>query len=86
MKKNKGLIKMIVTIVIALIILGYFGFNVKDIIESNTVQTNIQYVWGFIKTFWNNYLATPIVFVWDTFVVGVLWKLIQEGLSHMNLG
>ncbi len=85
MQKNKGLIKMIIVIVIALIILGYFGFSVKDIFESNTVQTNLQYVWGFIKTFWNNYLAAPVIFVWDKFVVGVLWRLIQEGLGAMNL-
>jgi len=82
--KKKGLIKMIVVIVIALIILGYFGFNIKDIIESDSVQTNLQYVWGFVKTFWNNYLAAPIIFVWDKFVVGVLWHLIQEGLSHIG--
>jgi hypothetical protein len=86
MKKNKGLIKMVVVIVIALIVLGYFGFNIKDIIESDSVQTNLQYVWGFVKTFWNNYLAAPVIFMWDKFVVGVLWRLIQEGLSAMNLG
>lgn len=86
MQKNKGLIKMVVVIVIALIVLGYFGFNIKDIIESNAVQTNLQYVWGFIKTFWNNYLAAPVIFMWDKFVVGVLWRLIQEGLAAMNLG
>ncbi|MFA6430106.1 MAG: hypothetical protein WC229_03435 [Candidatus Paceibacterota bacterium] len=86
MQKNKGLIKMVVVVVIALIVLGYFGFNIKDIIESDSVQTNLQYVWGFIKTFWNNYLAAPVIFVWDKFVVGVLWRLIQEGLAAMNLG
>ncbi len=86
MQKNKGLIKMVVVIVIALIVLGYFGFNIKDIIESDSVQTNLQYVWGFIKTFWNNYLAAPVIFMWDKFVVGVLWRLIQEGLGAMNLG
>ena len=77
---------MVVVIVIALIVLGYFGFNIKDIIESDSVQTNLQYVWGFIKTFWNNYLAAPVIFMWDKFVVGVLWRLIQEGLGAMNLG
>ncbi|MCX6717569.1 MAG: hypothetical protein NTU76_02745 [Candidatus Taylorbacteria bacterium] len=74
---------MIVVIVIALIILGYFGFNIKDIIESEKVQNNLHYVWDFTVKIWNLYLAAPVVFVWNKFVVGVLWKYILLGLGSM---
>lgn len=80
--QNKGLIKMIVVIVVALIVLGYFGFNIKDIIESGTVQTNLHYVWSFVVKVWDLYLAGPVIFIWNKFVVGVLWKLIQAGLGN----
>lgn len=73
---------MILVIVIGLIVLGYFGFNVKDIIESGTVQTNLHYVWDFVVKVWNLYLAAPFIFIWDKFVVGVLWKFIQAGLGN----
>ncbi len=80
---KKGLIKMIIVIVIALIVLGYFGFNVKDIIESQSVQNNLHYFWDFVVKIWNLYLAAPVIFVWDKFVVGVLWKYILLGLGSI---
>ena len=75
---KKGLIKTIIIIMIALIVLGYFGFNIGDIINSPTVQANLHIVWDLVLKIWNNYLAGPCLYVWDKFVVGVLWKLIQS--------
>jgi hypothetical protein len=80
---KKGLVKMIIVIVIALIILGYFGFNIKEIVESQSVQNNLHYIWDFIVKIWYLYLAAPVVFVWNKFVVGVLWKYILLGLGNM---
>lgn len=71
---NKGLIKTIIIIVIALIILGYFGFNIGDIINSPTVQANLHIVWDIIVKIWNNYLAGPVLYVF-----GMLWKFLQAG-------
>lgn len=82
--QNKGLIKMIVVIVVALIVLGYFGFNVKDIMSGDTVQGNLGYVWDFIKTFWNNYLAAPFIFIWDKIIVGIVWKVFTNGLDYVQ--
>jgi hypothetical protein len=81
---KRGLITTIVVIVIALIILGYFGFNVKDIINGPTVQANLNSAWSFVMKIWNNYLAAPVLYVWDKFFVGVLWKLIQSGLNNVH--
>lgn len=78
MAGNKGLIKTIILIVLALIVLGYFGFNVGDIINSPTVQANLSITWGFVTNIWSNYLAAPVLFVWNKFVVGILWELIQN--------
>ena len=81
---NRGLIKTIIVIVIGLIVLGYFGFNIEDIIKSPNVQSNLNAAWNFIEKIWNNYLAGPVIYVWDKFVVGVLWKFIEAGLSNIN--
>lgn len=80
-KENKGFIKTVILIVIALIVLGYFGFDVENIIKSERVQGNLNYVWGMVAKFWNLYLAAPVIFVWDKFFVGVIWKTIVSLLS-----
>jgi len=75
---NRGLIRTIIIIVIALIILGYFGFDVQSIIQSDKVQGNLHYVWGIVVRIWDNYLAAPVIFVWDKVVIGVLWETLQK--------
>ena len=77
---KKGLIKAIIVIIIALIVLGYFGFNIKDIVNGPTVQANLNAAWSFVLNIWNNYLAGPFNYIWNNFVVEVLWKAIQTAL------
>jgi|GEM_PF-1134256 len=60
-----GFIKVVLLIVIALIVLGYFGYNLKDIINSPTVHDNLVYVWNLIVKLWNNILAEPAAWIWD---------------------
>ena len=84
MHYKKGLVKTIIIIVIALIVLGYFGFNVTDIINGPTVQANLHAAWDFILKLWNNFLSVPFMFVWNKIVIGILWKLIQAGLAALN--
>ncbi len=64
---------MILLIVIALIVLGFFGYNIKDILNSPTVHDNLVYVWGLVTKLWNNFLAEPIGWVWDK-ITGLLSK------------
>jgi hypothetical protein len=79
--EKKGFIKTIIIIVIALIVLGYFGFDVESIIKSERVQGNLNYVWGIIAKVWDLYLAAPVMFVWDKFFVGVVWNTIESALN-----
>ena len=61
---NRGLIKMIIVIIIAIIILSYYGFDLKNIITSDQVQKNLSYVWGFVVALWDlfiHYVWTPIL-------------------------
>ncbi len=67
---------MIILIVIALIVLGALGFNLKDIVSSEKVQANLNYVWGLVVLVWNNYLAFPFIWIWNNIVVGIIWHLI----------
>jgi len=92
-QKRGGFIKTIVLIVIALIILGYFGYNVQDIVNSPTVQKNLNYAWDIVKYVWNNYLKIPAIFVWEKIIIGLGWnnlakmidnnKAVPDGLAPM---
>ena len=79
MKKNykKGLIREVLIIVIALIILGYFGFNINNIISSGTVQTNLNWFWQIVMTIWS-WISAPIIYLWNLAV-----SLFNAGVSNI---
>src|SRR3989344_9670792 len=76
-----GFIKLIILLVIVLVVLGYFGFNVESIVNSPTVNGNLHYVWNLAVSFWNNFLVTPATWVWDKIIVGVLWNSLSDVVS-----
>ncbi len=71
---KRGFITAIILIVTALIVLGFFGFNLKSIVNSPTVTANLSYVWGLLVHAWNIFIVTPAVWLWDK-VQGVLFKV-----------
>lgn len=74
--KQGGLIKLIIIIIIAILVLSWFGVDIKEFITSDQVQKNLSYVWGFITDTWTNYLAAPaqklwavwVQYIWDPFM------------------
>ena len=69
MDTNKGFIKMIIVIVIALIIIGYFfDIRITDVISSPNVQANLTWFWDIVVRVWN-FITYPIVFIWNRYVV-----------------
>ena len=69
MNTKKGFIRLVILVVIALIVLGYF-FNIKitDVIASPNVQANLNWLWDIIVKIWN-FITYPIVFLWNRYVV-----------------
>ncbi len=76
MPKNRGLLKMIILIIIGLVALGYFGFDLAEIIKKPGVQNNLTYVWDFIVKIYNSYLKTAFVFIWNEIFVDIFWEMI----------
>ncbi|KKW11640.1 MAG: hypothetical protein UY50_C0009G0026 [Parcubacteria group bacterium GW2011_GWA2_49_9] len=56
---------MVLLIVIALIVLGFFGYNLKDIVSSPTVHDNLVYVWDLVVKVWNTIIVEPAMWLWD---------------------
>lgn len=87
MKKNKAFIGIIVLIVIAILLLSYLGFDLKKIFTSTAVKNNFSYLWGIIKTIWNNYLSVPFTFVWSNLLkplFEIMWKAFLAGVDAIK--
>ena len=67
---NRGFIQTVIIIIVALIILGYFGFNLRNIVNSSTVHDNLQFVKELVLAVWNMYLKAPLTYI-SNLIVGV---------------
>ncbi|TSC58632.1 MAG: hypothetical protein Greene041679_79 [Parcubacteria group bacterium Greene0416_79] len=83
LRQNRGLIKTVLLIVIALVVLGFFGYNLREIADSPTVRDNLSYVWGLLTKLWDNFLAKPAAWIWNTIVIDLIWHNLQ-GLLGRN--
>jgi len=80
---NKGFLQIIIIIIIALIVLGYFSINIADVIASPVVQDNLSYAWNLVKNIWKNYLQRPATWIWNN-IVNTLWNLFLQGLERLR--
>ncbi|MFH1979376.1 MAG: hypothetical protein ABII97_03270 [Patescibacteria group bacterium] len=82
---NRGLVKLIILIIIGTIVLGYFGINIRSVIESDIVQDNLGYLWNGTKTIWQDYLSKPADFVWGIFY-NYIWLAFIENMDRIRHG
>jgi len=80
---DRGLVKMILLIIVILLVLSYFGLNLRSLTNSSTFTDN----WDFIKTtmvnVWHNYLQAPCVYVWNTWIVPyVITPIMSKALKQ----
>ncbi|MEK7120785.1 MAG: hypothetical protein AAB840_01705 [Patescibacteria group bacterium] len=78
MNNNKGgFIKLLISLIIALIILSYFGFDLKKIIEAPLTQQNLNYFYDILKNIWG-YIYQGIVYVWNEIIIGIFWNNVNN--------
>jgi hypothetical protein len=65
MRGKSGFIKTVLIIVVALVVLGFFGYNLRDIVDSPDVRDNLSYLWEIIVKIWNNFIIGPAIWIWD---------------------
>lgn len=71
--KQSGFFKLIILIIIAVIALGYFGFDLREIVNSPKVQDNLQYSWSIVTFVWFTYLSEPAKYIWNDVFIRLLW-------------
>ena len=70
-----GIIKMVIFGVIILLVLAYFGFNLRGMVASETFQDNWKYISEIAMGIWNNYLSGPFGYLWSKLIVPSLQKI-----------
>jgi hypothetical protein len=85
MNTQQGFIKMVILIVIGLIILGYFGFDIRKAIESPVARSNIEYAKDAVVYVWNTYMKGPAEYLWHIFI-DLIWGPALENLKKMKDG
>ncbi len=83
---NRGLIRTIILIVIALLILSYFGLNLRSIANSETGQDNFGYVKEVILNVWNKYLKRPAQYLWYDIFLKLIWNPAIDNLTKLKDG
>ena len=77
---------MILLILVVLLLLAYFGFNLRSIVNSPTFQDNWSFIENGAVNFWNNYLKKPADYIWNTIFVPLIWRPAVSNLEQMKAG
>ena len=82
---QKGFIKTIIVIVIALLIISYFGLNLRDLADAPTTQDNFHYVLQLVSDLWTNYLEKPVTYLWKEVFIDLIWNPAIEALKNKTV-
>lgn len=80
------MIKYIILGLLALIILSFFGYDLKAIIEAPLTQNNLHYVGTGVSTVWNEYLKEPVTYVYQNIFINILWGAFLHNLGRIDKG
>ncbi len=77
MKRNRqgGFVGLLIMLVVALALAKYYwDWSFADFIHSHGVAEILSYLKKFILLVWDKFLVGPVVFIWNSVVVDILWK------------
>jgi hypothetical protein len=83
---DRGFIMWIIIIVVALLVLSYYGFSLRSLVNSPTTQDNFSYVDNSTVSFWNKYLEQPASYLWNDVFIDLIWNPAIDNLTKMKNG
>ena len=86
LRHNTGLIRWVLLIIVLIIVLSYFNFDIRAIVEAPLTQSNLQYVSGWVAFIWSNYLSSPVLYFWHNIFIDLLWNSFVENLERIKRG
>lgn len=84
---KKGSIKWILIIIVAFFLASYYlDFNVKEVVEDEQTQDNIEYVTKNTKSAYNNYAKDAVSYVWNDIFIELIWKSFISNMERLKEG
>lgn len=80
------MIKYILLALIVIIVLSFFGYDLKAIIEAPQTQANLEYTKDGVVTVWDKYLSKPFDYLWNDVFVGIIWQAFLNNLGRISAG
>lgn len=81
---NGGLVKTVILVVIILLVLAYFGFNLRSVVNSPTFQDNWALIRDAVVSLWNTYLRAPADYLWNQIFMPYIWQPLIRNLEKMK--
>lgn len=81
---KRGFIKLILLIIVALLVISYFGINLRQLVSSPTTQDNVSYVASTTVAVWNDYLKGPVTYLWNKIFLDLIWLPAVANLKNQK--
>jgi hypothetical protein len=79
------MIKYIILAVLGIIILSFFGYDLRGIIEAPTTQNNLNYAWSGVEKVWS-YVEGPVTYLYKNVFLGIIWQAFVHNLGRIDSG
>ncbi len=77
------MIKYIILALIVVIVLSYFGYDLKAIVDAPVTQSNLGYVWSGVSWGWDQ-VKGPVTYIYNNVIIGILWQAFVSNLGRIN--
>jgi len=85
-KKGISIIGILLLGFILILTLSYFDISVRSVVESPEGQDNINYVGGYVKNLWDDYLKNPVLYLWNDIFIDIFWKSFINNMERIRNG
>ena len=79
--KKGGIVKLLLIVIAVILILSYFGINLRQLVSAPTTQDNISYVATTSVSVWHKYLKAPVSYAWNKVFVNLIWNPALENMK-----
>jgi hypothetical protein len=83
---NSGFLKIVVLIIIGIFILSAFKLNLRDVVNSPELRSNVSYAYSLVKGVWDNYLKAPVLMFWNSAFNNVIFIPFIQNMNNMISG
>ena len=81
---ERGFIRTILLIIVILLVISYFGINLRQLVSSPTTQDNMSYAWSTVMYIWDSFLKVPATALWNFFMQYV-WTSAVSSIQHGHM-